>query len=102
MTEGTASVLRIEHAVPDYEIWKREGFDRDPIGRERKGVRRYRVLRASDNPDLVAIELEFESYAAAEAFAEALTEMWPRVRDRFDWRELPEARIFELAAAEEY
>jgi hypothetical protein len=102
MTEATTAVLRIEHAVPDYEAWKREGFDRDPIGRERNGVRRYRVLRASDSPDLVAIELEFDSRAAAAAFAAALTETWRRVRSRFGWRELPEARIFELAETGEY
>jgi hypothetical protein len=102
MTDDTKSVLRIEHAVPDYERWKREAFDRDPIGRERNGVRRYRVLRSSDDPGLVAIELEFDSLAAAEAFAAALTELWSRVRERFGWRELPEARIFELAVVGEY
>jgi hypothetical protein len=102
MMDVTASVLRIEHAVPDYESWKREGFDRDPIGREQNGVRCYRVLRSSDNPGLVAIELEFDSRAAAEQFAEALSAMWRRVRDRFGWRELPEARIYELVEAGEY
>lgn len=102
MLDDTKSVLRIEHAVPDYERWKREAFDRDPIGRERNGVRRYRVLRSSDDPGLVAIELEFDSLAAAEAFAAALAELWSRVRERFGWRELPEARIFELAASGEY
>ena len=41
-------ILRIEHAVPDFESWK-AAFDGDPIGRERSGVRRYRVMRASDD-----------------------------------------------------
>lgn len=102
MTEVRTSVLRIEHAVPDYESWKREGFDRDPIGRERSGVRSYRVLRAADDPYLVAIELEFDNHDAAEAFAAALTELWRGVRERFGWRELPETRIYELAASGEY
>ena len=102
MSTATTSILRIEHAVPDYESWKREGFDRDPLGRERNGVRRYRVLRSSDDPDLVAIELEFDSRAAAEAFAAALSELWSRMRDRFGWGELPEARLFELTATGEY
>lgn len=102
MTGDTKSVLRIEHAVPDYESWKREAFDRDPIGRERNGVRRYRVLRSSDDPGVVAIELEFDSRAAAEAFAAALTELWSGVRERFGWRQLPEARLFELVASGEY
>jgi hypothetical protein len=102
MVDGTTTVLRIEHPVPDYERWKREAFDRDPIGRRQSGVRRYRVLRLSDDRNVVAIELEFDNRIAAEAFAAALTEMWRRVRERFGWREPPEARIFELAASGEY
>jgi hypothetical protein len=102
MAGATPTVLRIEHAVPDYDTWKREGFDRDPIGREQHGVRRYRVLRLNDDPGVVAIELEFDDRSAAEAFAAALVEMWRGVRERFGWRELPEARIFELAASGEY
>jgi hypothetical protein len=102
MTEIATSVLRIEHAVPDYEHWKREAFDRDPIGRARNGVRRYRVLRSSDDPDVVAIELEFDNREAAEAFAAALAKLWSRVGEKFGWRELPEARLFELAEADEY
>ena len=71
-------------------------------GAGRSGVRRHRVLRRGDGPSLVAVELEFGDRAAAESFASALHEMWGRVRDRFEWRELPEAQIFELTEAEEY
>ena len=102
MAGATTTVLRIEHAVPDYESWKREGFDHDPIGRERNGVRRYRVLRLADDPGVVAIELEFDNRITAEAFAAALGELWGQVRDRFGWQELPEARMFELTATAEY
>lgn len=102
MADATTTVLRIEHAVPDYETWKRDGFDRDPVGRALHGVRRYRVLRAADDPRVVAIELEFDSRAAADAFAAALAAMWRGVRERFRWRELPEVRVFEVAARGEY
>lgn len=102
MTDGTRSVLRVEHQVAEYETWKRDGFDRDPVGREQGGVRRYRVLRASDDPGLVAVELEFDSRSAAEAFAGALRELWDRVGDTFGWRDAPTARIYDLAAAAEY
>lgn len=102
MAKVATSVLRVEHAVADYEMWKRDGFDRDPLRREQNGVRRYRVLRANDEPGLVAVELEFDSRPAAQAFADALAEMWRRVEDRFGWAEHPQARIFELAAAGEY
>jgi hypothetical protein len=90
-------VLRVEHPVPDYERWKEAGFDRDPIGRARGGVRRYRVLRAGERPALVAVELEFDDREAAESFAVALEKMWAGVRERFGWRELPQAPMFELA-----
>ena len=99
---GATAVLRIEHPVPDYETWKRKGFDRDPIGREEHGVRRYRVLRPTDDAKLVAIELEFDDRAAAEAFATSLVQMWQGVQERFRWRELPATRIYELAASSEH
>jgi hypothetical protein len=95
-------VVRVEHPVPDYETWKREAFDRDPLGREHSGVLRHRVLRRGERPSVVAVDLEFSDRAAAEAFAAALREMWGRVRDRFGWRDLPEAQIFELTELEEY
>jgi hypothetical protein len=40
--------------------WK-AAFDSDPVGREKSGVRRYRVLRPVDDPNYVMIELEFDS-----------------------------------------
>lgn len=98
----TTTVVRIEHPVPDYETWKREAFDRDPVGREASGVRRYRVLRAGATPATVAVDLEFDQRGAAEAFEARLTELWRGARERFGWRELPQARIFELAAARGY
>ena len=64
-------ILRIEHPVPDYDAWK-ASFDSDPIGRERSGVRRYRVLRATDDPNYVMIDLEFDSASEAEAVKAAL------------------------------
>jgi hypothetical protein len=102
MTEEGTSVVRVEHAVPVYEAWKREAFDRDPLGRERSGVRRYRVLRGEDEPGLVAIDLEFDSSSLAKDFAGELAGLWRRVAERFGWTEAPKVRIFELVAAEEY
>jgi hypothetical protein len=64
-------ILRIEHPLPDYDAWK-AAFDSDPIGRERSGVRRYRILRATDDPNYVMIDLEFDSASEAEAVKAAL------------------------------
>lgn len=67
--------LRIQHAVPSYEGWKR-AFDNDPASRREGGVRRYRVYRDTDDPNLVMIDLEFEDLAAAASFRERLRRLW--------------------------
>jgi hypothetical protein len=67
-------ILRIEHPVPNYDAWK-AAFDSDPIGREGAGVRRYRILRATDDPNYVMIDLEFDSATEAEAAKAALGEV---------------------------
>ncbi len=73
------TVLRIEHPVPDYDAWK-QAFDADPVGRERSGVRRYRILRASDDPSYVMIDLEFDSADDAAALLTTLRGVWDRVQ----------------------
>lgn len=103
MGEHTVTVLRVEHPVVDFDTWKREGFDSDPLGRERGGVRRYRVLRSDGEGSVVAaVELEFDSRREAAAFAVALREMWARVQERFGWRELPQALLYELTEVGAY
>jgi len=74
------AVLHIEHAVRDFDGWKRS-FDNDPVGREQGGVRGHRILRGGDDPNFVVIELEFGSAEEAEAFAGRLRELWGRVGD---------------------
>jgi hypothetical protein len=64
-------ILHIEHRVPDYDAWK-AAFDSDPIGRERSGVRRYRVMRATDDQSHIMLDLEFDSLDDAEAVKAAL------------------------------
>ncbi|MDQ3538253.1 MAG: hypothetical protein M3415_05600 [Actinomycetota bacterium] len=71
-------VLRIDHAVSDFDAWKR-AFDSDPIGRARSGVRRYRVLRPVGDPNHVMVDLEFDNARDAEASRDALQELWGRV-----------------------
>ena len=53
-------ILQIEHTVLNYAGWKK-AFDDDPIGRQRAGVRYYRILQPIDDPNYVLIELEFDS-----------------------------------------
>jgi hypothetical protein len=71
-------ILRIEHAVPSFEGWK-EAFDSDPVGRQRAGVRRYMILRPTDDDHYVMIDLEFDSEGEAEAMLANLRALWGRV-----------------------
>lgn len=91
--------LHIEHPVVNYEGWK-QAFDSDPVGRERSGVRRYQILRAVDDPNHVAIDLEFDTQAEAEALLAAMRQVWDRVQGTVIWN--PQARITEIIESKEY
>lgn len=90
-------VLRVEHSVADYDRWKK-AFDDDPIGRKNSGVLAYRILRAADDPNLVMIDLEFNSADEAERMHEALRDLWGRVDVMRD----PSARSAEVVEREDY
>jgi hypothetical protein len=93
-------ILQIEHAVGDYETWK-EAFDSDPVGRERGGVRRYRIARPTDDPSYVVVDLEFDGIGEAEAFLTALRALWDSAGPRLGL-ENPRARIVESVESKEY
>ncbi len=61
-------IVQIQHPAPDFDAWK-EAFDGDPLGREKSGIRSYRISRPVDHPHLVVGDLEFDELSAAEAFA---------------------------------
>lgn len=92
-------VLQIEHKVADYEGWK-QAFDSDPAGRERMKVRRYRVLRATDDPNFVVIELEFDTVSDAEALRTAMQAVWGRVQGSLI--DGPSTRITEIVETKTY
>jgi hypothetical protein len=71
-------LLRIDHETADYDRWK-SVFDSDPVGRRDAGVRTHRVMRRRDNPNHVAIDLEFDSAEQAAQFHERLKGLWERV-----------------------
>jgi len=93
------TILRIEHPVADYGAWK-EAFDRDPVGRENSGVRRYQVLRAVDDPTYVMIDLEFDTPRAAEALLASMRVVWDRVAGTIISN--TRARIVEAVEIREY
>ncbi len=93
------TVLHIEHPVPNYEAWK-VAFDADPVGREKSGVRRYRILRAMDDPNYVMIDLEFDTEGEAEALLASMRVIWDRVQGTL--MSDPRARIVESVETTEY
>ena len=92
-------ILRIEHTVPDFDGWKK-AFDSDPIGREKAGVRRYRVFRPTDDAQCVLVDLEFDSANAAESVLAALRTLWDRVSEEVMMN--PQARIVEVVETKQY
>lgn len=92
-------MLRIEHPVPNFNGWK-QAFDSDPVGREKSGVRRYQILRAIDDPNLVMIDLEFDTVQQAEALLAAMRVVWGRVEGTIMTN--PKARIVNIAETRTY
>src|SRR5664279_4466441 len=64
--ETLVPVVQLEHPVRDFGTWKAT-FDRDPVDRKGSGVRSYQVYRPTDDPNFVAVDLEFDSLGEAEA-----------------------------------
>ena len=93
-------ILQIEHRVNDFDTWK-QAFDSDPVGRQQGGVLRYRILRPTDEPNHVIVDLEFDDSSEAEAFRSRLRELWSRVEGNLGL-ESRQARIFEVLETTEY
>jgi hypothetical protein len=91
-------ILRIEHPVADFDGWKK-AFDSDPVNRRQSGVRRYRILRAMDDPNYVMIDLEFDTKREAEGLLAAMREVWGRVAGTV--MSDPQARIVEAVESVE-
>jgi hypothetical protein len=92
-------LLRIEHPIRDFDGWKR-AFDSDPVGREKSGVRGYRVMRPLDDANYVMIDLEFDTAEEAEALLAALRVVWGRVEGEIMMN--PHARIVETVENKRY
>ncbi len=68
-------ILRIEHPVPSFDRWK-QVFDSDPAHRQESGVRRYALSRPVDDANYIAVDLEFDTTAEAEAFLGRMRGLW--------------------------
>ena len=94
-------VLRLEHAIRDFDLWK-AAFDRDPIRREESAVRSHRVFRPVDDPNYVAVDLEFDSLADAERFQVSLAELWRSGEAAPALLGTPQVRIVEAVESRSY
>jgi len=92
-------ILRIEHAIPDFDGWKR-AFDSDPVGRERSGVRHYTIHRPVADAHYVIIDLAFDTESEADALLAAMRAVWVRVEGTIMMN--PKTRIVEVIEAKEY
>jgi len=92
-------MLRIEHPVPSFDGWKK-AFDSDPVGRVKSGVRRYQILRPTDDANYVMIDLEFDTAQQAEALLAAMRVVWGRVEGTIMTN--PKAQIVEAVETKEY
>jgi hypothetical protein len=93
-------ILRIEHTVSNFDSWK-TAFDSDPVGRQKSGVRRYRILRPTDDPNYIMIDLEFDGLKQAENFTSALRNLWGSTEAQKVIQN-PKLRIVEQMETKEY
>jgi hypothetical protein len=92
--------LLVSHRVRDFDEWK-QMFDNDPLGRAASGVRRHRILRASDHPNDVTVELDFDTAPEAESLRDRLQEMWATAGPRLGL-ESPRAWVVDIVERKDY
>ncbi len=96
------ATLRVELQVRDYDLW-REAFERDAGGRQRSGMRRYRIFRPTDDPSCVMLDADFDSAEEAEAFLEIMRrDVWPDPEKAPAKVGIPQTRIVEVVESKEY
>ncbi|NMO91545.1 hypothetical protein [Actinomycetospora sp. TBRC 11914] len=98
--------LLIEHRVADYERWLQafdsdlnaDGTDGDEF-RRKLGVRRYHVMRGADDPNLVLIDMEYDSPQQAEAHLDTMRGIWGQVEGKVIFG--PQGRVVETTRERE-
>jgi hypothetical protein len=99
--ETLVPVVQLEHPVRDFGTWKAT-FDRDPVDRKGSGVRSYQVYRPTDDPNFVAVDLEFDSLGDAEAFKVALEELWRSPQAMAALSGAPRVRVVDMVERKSY
>ena len=94
--------MRIELQVRDYDVW-RGAFERDAGGRQRSGMRRYRIFRPTDDSSCVMLDADFDSAKEAQAFLDIMRrDVWPDPEKAPAKIGTPQTRIVEMVENTEY
>ncbi|PZS34641.1 MAG: hypothetical protein DLM58_05340 [Pseudonocardiales bacterium] len=89
------TTLRIEHAINDYDVWKK-AFDNLAPARANAGVRGSTIRLPADDPLYLTLDLEFDNADAARAFAAFLEQkVWSSPASSPALAGAPRARILE-------
>ena len=90
------TTLRIEHAISDYQLWKK-AFDGFAEARASAGVRGCAIRRPVDDPNYLMLDLEFDTAGGAEAFARFLVEqVWSAPASSPGLAGAPKTRVLDL------
>jgi hypothetical protein len=96
------ATLRVELEVRDYRLW-RSAFDKDAGGRERSGMRRYRIFRPVDNDHQVMLDLDFDTRRMPARSLDTLrTKVWPSPEKAPAKVGAPTTRILHVVDVHEY
>jgi hypothetical protein len=95
------TTLRIEHAIHDFDAWQ-AAFDRFAAARQQAGVRSYAIRQPVDDPKYLTLDLEFDTPAQAEGFAEFLhANVWSSASASPALAGRPQTRVLDLRRAGE-
>ena len=95
------ATLRIEHAITDYQLWKK-AFDGFAEARARAGVRSCAIRLPVDDPKYLMLDLEFDTADVAETFVEFLRQhVWSSPASSPGLAGAPKSRILELVPSAE-
>ena len=96
------TTLRIEHAITDYQLWKK-AFDGFAEARANAGVRSVAVRLPVDDPKYLMLDLEFDTADVAQTFAEFLAQhVWSSPVSSPGLAGLPQTRILDLLPNGDY
>jgi hypothetical protein len=96
------TTLRIEHAITDYQLWKK-AFDGFAEARANAGVRSVAVRLPVDDPKYLMLDLEFDTADVAQTFAEFLAQhVWSSPVSSPGLAGPPQTRILDLLPNGDY